>query len=194
MLMLSGFFLTKEPHIHTLVESWTWSWDCCGHGQTEWGTLYKKALRIDKEGLLISLWMCLIQVKPALGIGKLMSWGSEGVAAAGDATRLTWPRSGRGFSCSFWSGDEFDSNTCSGVSSISRYLPAPHSLDHQNTLADLRPDQGLNFLMLQQSKQFPCKILRPWWPCSSSLQFVDLFWPPLLLGASVSGASNEAVE
>ena len=70
MLMLSGFFLTKEPHIHTLVESWTWSWDCCGHGQTEWGTLYKKALRIDKEGLLISLWMCLIWVKPALGIGK----------------------------------------------------------------------------------------------------------------------------
>ena len=96
MLMLSGFFLTKEPHIHTLVESWTWSWDCCGHGQTEWETLYQKGTQTQQRRLVVSLWMYSIWVKPGLGIGKLMSWGSEGVAAAGDATRLTWPRSGRG--------------------------------------------------------------------------------------------------
>ena len=70
MLMLSGFFLTKEPHIHTLVESWTWSWDCCGHGQTEWETLYQKGTQTRQRRLVVSLWMCLIQVKPALGIGK----------------------------------------------------------------------------------------------------------------------------
>ena len=83
MLMLSGFFLTKEPHIYTLVESWTWSWDCCGHGQTEWGTLYQKGTQTRQRRLAVSLWMCLIREKPALGIGKLMSWGSEGVAVAG---------------------------------------------------------------------------------------------------------------
>ena len=86
MLMLSGFFLTKEPHIHTLVESRTWSWVCCEHGQTEWETLYQKGTQTRQRRLVVSLWMSLIWGKPGLGIGKLMSWGSEGVAAAGDAT------------------------------------------------------------------------------------------------------------
>ena len=66
MLMLSGFFLTKEPHIYTFVESWTLSWECCGHGQTEWETLYQKGTQTRQRSLL----MCLIWVKPGLGIGK----------------------------------------------------------------------------------------------------------------------------
>ena len=181
MLMLSGFFLTKEPHIHTLVESWTWSWDCCGHGQTEWETLYQKGTQTRQRRLVVSLWMCLIQVKPALGIGKTyeLRLGGRGSRRGCYPPHLAkiWQR----LSVALF---DLERNLIlTPVSSISRYLPAPQSLDHQNTLADLRPDQGLNFLMLQQSKQLPCKILRPWWPCSSSLQFVDLFWPPLLLGA-----------
>ena len=194
MLMLSGFFLTKEPHIHTLVESWTWSWDCWTWTDRVGNTLSKRHSDSTKKacGKLVNVF----------NLSKASSWNWENLWAE---ARRAWQPPGmlptspgqdlpEAAGCSFWSGDGFDSYTCSGVSSISRYLPAPHSLDHQNTLADLRPDQGLNFLMLQQSKQLPCKILRPWWPCSSSLQFVDLFWPPLLLGASVSGASNEAVE
>ena len=65
-------------------------------GQTEWGTLYQKGTQTRQRRLVVSLWMSLIWGKPGLGIGKLMSWGSEGVAAAGDATHLTWPRSARG--------------------------------------------------------------------------------------------------